>query len=612
MNHHLQGADPSPGIRTTMRQIRAAAAFMRPHRRLWGLLMLSTVAFAVLDAFGIVVLIPFLNTLFGGSALPDSGGRLGEIMRFLFGWLPVEGRPPESVLPVVILFMLAVFMLQNLAGLFRAVFLARLEQRVTCDMRVAAFDHLTRVEAARVVVLPAGQVVARLTTDIDQVRSLLTRHGGDAVSALLRLMAALAALLVISPKLTLASLVVFPPLVLMWAPLLSRLRRADRLALDLAGDLNGRIHESASGMRTIRLSGSEQDERDRFRTIASKHRDAVIGAETRRSAVSPMTEMIGAVGTVLILWYGGRLVLVEGVLDGASLVAFLALSVKLYSPAKALARFPAMLQPALASADRLQEFLGIAEERQDGHEPPRSTASRIEVCEVVFGYEPGRPVLNSISLTIQPGEVVALVGPSGAGKTTLLELLSGLHAPSQGRIVVDGVDVATLRPSAHRSRLAFVPQDVFLFRDTVLENIRRGAPDASRDQVMRAAVLAGAGEFIDELPEGYDTLLADRGNSLSGGQKQRLAIARALIREPSVVILDEATSSLDGESEERVARSVREVAAGRTVIISAHRASAVQWADRILVVEGGRVVEEGDHATLMREGRVYPRLFSDG
>jgi subfamily B ATP-binding cassette protein MsbA len=327
--------------------------------------------------------------------------------------------------------------------------------------------------------------------------------------------------------------------------------------------------------------------------------------------------MLSAIGTVILLWFGAHLVLVTGSLTGAEFVGFVILSMRLYSPVKYLAKFPALIQPGLVGGERIFEFLDAPVDIRDaeGARPFPGLKDSITFEEVSFAYRPGEPVLQDISFSVERGSVVALVGPSGAGKTTLLDLLARFYEVTSGRIAIDGTDIRDFPLRGLRRALGIVSQETILFHDTVRANIAYGTDEPSHEQVERAAVAAYAHDFIMDLPEGYDTMVGERGTELSGGQRQRLAIARAILKDPPILVFDEATSSLDTEAERIVQQAVERLLEGRTVFVIAHRLSTVQRADQILVLEKGRIVERGTHQSLLESQGLYRRLhelqFSD-
>jgi subfamily B ATP-binding cassette protein MsbA len=323
-----------------------------------------------------------------------------------------------------------------------------------------------------------------------------------------------------------------------------------------------------------------------------------------------MTEMMAALGTVALLWVGARLV-VHQQLTGAEFISFLALSIKLFAPVKNVAKFPATAQPGLVAAERVFEFLDAPVEIRDSPNavPFAGLEREIAFEEVTFAYREGEPVLEGISFRVPQGSVVAMVGPSGAGKSTVVDLVGRFYEVTGGRITMDGIDIRDLRLAELRGQLGIVSQETVLFHDTVRANIAYGRPDASDEAIEAAARAANAHDFIAAMPLGYGTLVGERGTELSGGQRQRIAIARAILRDPPILIFDEATSALDTESERLVQDAIQRLLEGRTVFVIAHRLSTVQRADQILVMERGGIVERGDHATLLAAGGLYQRLY---
>lgn len=439
----------------------------------------------------------------------------------------------------------------------------------------------------------------------------MARELGKVVSSFFELAAFVTVALIISWKLTVAAFIVIPVTMAIWVPLVRKLKRNDQRVLDSAADVNTHIQETLSGIRLVKSSSTEGYERERFHGLTLGYFKRFLRSERIRALASPITEMLTAVGTVVLLWYGARLVLVTGELDGPEFIGFLGLSLKLYSPVKYLAKFPALIQPGLVGAERIFEFLDAPIEIGDSDDsrPFPGLQEAITFDDVGFSYREGEPVLTDISFTAPSGSVTAFVGPSGAGKTTLLDLLARFYDVTEGRITMDGVDIREFALRDLRGSLGVVSQETILFHDTVRANIAYGFPDAGQDEIERAARAAHAHDFIEELPQGYDTVVGERGTELSGGQRQRLAIARAILRDPPILVFDEATSSLDTEAERLVQGAIERLLEGRTVFVVAHRLSTVQRSDQILVLEKGRIVETGTHQTLMESHGLYRHLY---
>jgi len=588
--------------------------YLRPHARTLTASALATLVFAALDAFSLVLIIPFLQVLFGapGPAVSEGGGagRLGAVLDATVGrWVSLRGDPLVAV-QGIILFILSVFIIKNLVDFFRSYLVARVEQGVTRDLRREAYDHLLELDLGFFGRTRMGQIVSRVINDVEQLRTLVTRELSRVVSSLFEFIAAVVFMVAISWKLTVAAFLVIPLTMGIWGPLVGKLRRGDRSVLDLAGEVNSHVQETLSGIRLVKVSGAEGHERGRFRKLTEDYFRTFVRTERLRAMAAPLTEMLAAVGTVILLWYGARLVLVGGELTGEVFIGFVVLSTKLYAPVKYFSKLPANIQPGLVGAERVFEFLDAPIEIRDrpGARPFQGLRRELRFEGVSFEYRPGQVVLADVDLVVPWGSVVALVGPSGAGKSTLVDLLGRFYDPSAGRITADGVELSEFSIATLRASLGVVSQETVLFHDTVRANVAYGMPDASDADIVRAARAAYAHDFVSALPNGYDTVVGERGTQLSGGQRQRLSIARAILRDPPILVFDEATSALDNESERLVQAAIERLLEGRTVFVVAHRLSTVQRADQIVVLDRGRVVENGDHATLLARGGLYRRL----
>ena len=588
--------------------------YLRPHGGVLTTSAAATLVFAALDAFSLVLIIPFLQVLFGVPgpvAVEGAGaGRLGAILEATVGrWVSLRGDPLVAV-QGIILFILSVFIIKNLVDFFRSYLVARVEQGVTRDLRREVYDHVLELDLGFFGRTRVGQIVSRVINDVEQLRTLVTRELARVVSSLFEFVAAVAFMVAISWKLTAAAFLVIPLTMGIWGPLVGRLRSGDRRVLDLAGDVNSHIQETLSGVRLVKVSGAEGHEPGRFRKLTGDYFRTFIRTERLRAMAAPLTEMLAAVGTVILLWYGARLVLLGGELTGEAFIGFIALSTKLYAPVKYFSKLPATVQPGLVGAERVFEFLDAPIEIRDrpGARPFQGLRHELRFEGVEFEYHPGQAVLSGIDLVVPVGSVVALVGPSGAGKSTLADLIGRFHDPTAGRVTVDGVELGEFSLATLRANLGVVSQDTVLFHDTVRANIAYGMQDASDADIERAGRAAYAHDFVSALPQGYDTVVGERGTQLSGGQRQRIAIARAILRDPPILVFDEATSALDSEAERLVQAAVERLLKGRTVFVIAHRLSTVQRADQIVVLDGGRLVEIGDHATLLAQGGLYRRL----
>ena len=573
----------------------------------------ASILFAAFDAFSMVLLIPFLSVLMTPEAGASSGvgdGMLGRLLDATAGRFVAGASGPQEAVQALILLILAVFAVKNVFDFLKTWLAARVEQGVTRDLRNQVHDHLLELDLVFFGRTRIGQIVSRLTHDVELVRTLFTREFMRGISAAFEVAAVVVLMVAVSPSLTLLSIAVLPGMVVIWGPMLKKLRREDGRVLDQAAEVNARIQETFSGIRLVKGSAAEDFERGRFHALTGRYFRTFLRTERVRALAAPVTEMVAALGTIVILWYGTRLVLVQGDLTGPAFMGFVALSTKLYRPVKYLSRLPAMIQPALVGGRRLFEYLDAPAAIRDRPDalPFPGVEREIVFDRVGFGYREGSPVLEDVSLVVERGTMVAVVGPSGAGKSTLVDLLSRFFEVTSGRILIDGTDIRRFQLRSLRAMMGIVSQETVLFHDTVRANIAYGLPGAGAGEVEEAARAAGAHEFIEALPGGYDTVVGERGAELSGGQRQRLAIARAILRDPPILILDEATSSLDTASERRVQRALDRLSEGRTVFVIAHRLSTVQRARAIFVLDGGRIVEAGDHDQLMRAGGLYCRL----
>ena len=589
------------------------AAFLRPHS--WRMLgvVACNIGAAVLDVFSFTLLIPFLNALFRQPPLPTKPGLVTTALTWTVGRL-LDPADQMASLRNVILVILTTVALKNALSWLAGQLGAQLQEFVTRDLRNAVYGHLQGLPLGYFARTKTGQILARVLADTAQTKQVVTELVTRSLQSGAVTLTTIVALFAISWRLTLLALVVAPLLIAALQPLLRKLRKGHRRLGDQQGELTAIVQESVSGIRLVKSFGGEAYEVRRFTAASDRLAKGLARVSRLSHLAQPITETIGTGIAVALLWVGAREVLVDGAFTGASLITFLILVMRMLQPLKQLSQVYTTAQASLAAASRVFDILDAPTERQldRGTRPVAGFRDRLDFERVSFAYDPGaEPVLADVSLTARRGDVVALVGASGAGKSTLVDLIPRFYEPTGGRILLDGVDTRELRLAELRALTGIVSQDTVLFNDTVRANIAYAAGDRYTDaQVEAAARAANAHAFIAELPDGYATVLGERGTRLSGGQRQRVAIARALLVDPPILILDEATSALDTESERLVQEAIDRLLAGRTVFVIAHRLSTVANATQILVLDRGRVVERGTHAELLARRGAYWRLHS--
>lgn len=512
----------------------------------------------------------------------------------------------------ITLILIAIFAVQSVFYFIRAYLLTYVGERVMADLRIKLFNHLQGLSLSFFNERRTGELVSRVTNDVSTVRALVTSDISTAISQVLTFIGALVLIVVTNWRLTLFMFLLIPSVMAIALLVGRRLRQLSSRVQDQLAGATTVLEESLSGIRVVQSFAREDYERTRFRDSIEKTFSLAMQRLRLSAVFGPTVSFLGFAAVVGVFWFGGREVL-SGNLTAGQLFMFLVLTLTI---AGSIGQFSGLwtgLQEALGATRRLFEILDTT---SDISESPQAISlprvqGRIQIQALSFAYldHPDDLILQDIELEIQPGEVLALVGPSGAGKTTLVNLIPRFFDPSQGSISIDGFDIRQVQVRSLREQIGLVPQETLLFGGTVRENILYGRLEATQEELVEAARSANAHDFIMELPNGYDTLVGERGVKLSGGQRQRLAIARALLKDPRILLLDEATSSLDSESELQVQQALQYLMRGRTSIVIAHRLSTIQNADRIAVLDDGRLVEVGTHQDLLEKNGLYAHLY---
>src|SRR6266403_1539487 len=576
---------------------------LRPYAFLFGANLVATFVASVMDGATFVLLIPFLRTVFGHDPLPVAGGSAVErMLAVVVGPLLAAGSP-GAALRNVVLVLVGAMVGKSVLAYLAALWSVAIQENVVRDLRVRLFGHLQTLPLDFFQRTRGGQVLSRVINDTDGVKTVVTAALASLVQNVSLIVVYVAILVGLSWRLTLVALVCAPVLVFIVRPLVGRVRWRSREQADQRGELTSLVSELVGSIKLVRAYVAEAFEADRFR-------QGVLRAQRYALLTSPVSEVFAGAVIVAIFAVGTRLALGQAsTLSPEVLIAFIAVALRLMSPVKSVANYPTAMAGALAAADRVFEVLDLASEEGDRPgEVPARFEQRIEYQGVSFSYNGQARVLEGVDFEVRRGQVVAVVGPSGAGKTTLVDLLPRFYEPKCGAILMDGVPITRFTRTSLRGLMGIVSQETILLNDSVLANIAYGRNDFTLEQVQAAARAANAHDFVSQLPEGYDTLLGERGTRLSGGERQRIAIARALLRDPPILILDEATSALDMESERLVQEAIDRLMARRTTFVIAHRLATVQHADLIVVLAEGRIVERGTHATLYAAGGLYRRL----
>ncbi len=513
-------------------------------------------------------------------------------------------------LGVIVAALAVVVVVRGLLNVWRAAFSYTIGERIVCDVRSRLYGHLQKISLQHIQRLGPSHIHSRLTTDVDSIRRFLFTDAVECMYACLNVILILGVLLWMNTFLAMVSLLVCPVFILIYLRWLPSVQNRFTRLRELHGQANARINEVLQGLRTIRALAAFDQEHRHFQSRQQEIFNTAAGVHRVNAWLWNGLELFSFLTTVAVLWIGG-LAAMKGTMTAGELVAFYTYLGMLFAPMVRMVMIQNSYQEAAAALKRIRELLAISDEVCVIPPGYRGNVfqGEIRVEDVSFGYESGDRVLHNLNFTILPGEKIGIVGTSGSGKTTLISLLLRFFDPQQGMILIDGVPLTQWNLDAFRSKVAVVLQDDMLFSGSIRDNLLMGLPRASDAQLKQAAAMAEAHEFIERLPEQYDTMIGERGYRLSGGQRQRLAIARAVLRGSSVLLLDEATSSVDALTENAIQQNLRHHFVDRTVITIAHRFSTIMASDRIIVLDQGRIVEVGEHKNLLNEKGFYSNLY---
>jgi ATP-binding cassette, subfamily B, bacterial len=531
------------------------------------------------------------------------------------GWLAglvsqTFGHDKLPILNFAVAAVVAIALVGAVSSYLQKYLTTTVSQWVTHDLRRTLYNHIQRLSLSEYDKAQTGDLITRVTSDISAIQDFISSALLGMIVNALTLVGMIGVMLYVNWRFTLIALSVTPVLLVVVYTFTRRIKQASRAVRKAESDLVSVIQEVLTSVRVVKAFAREDFEVSRFESQSLENVETALQARSLKAKLSPIVEVLVAIGTCLVLGYGARLVL-NGWLSAGILIVFLLYLSKMYKPMRELSKMTDTVSKAVVGYERIQEVLKIEAQVRDlpgARRAPRFKG-KIEFDHVSFAYDEEAPVLKNVSFAIGAGQVAAIVGPSGTGKTTIISLIPRFYDPQSGTVKIDGVDIRKYTIKSQREQISFVLQETLLFRASVWDNIAYGKPDAKPKEIIRAAKLANAHEFIEKMPDGYDTVVGERGLTLSGGQRQRIAIARAIIRDTPILILDEPTSGLDPVAEQAVIEALDRLMEGRTSIVIAHNLNTIRHADIVFVVKDSEVVEQGTHEGLLAAGGVYSDLY---
>lgn len=592
--------------------------YLFPYKRQAFLNVFFNILYSLFSALSFVALIPMLDVLFGKAQpiteAPVYSGNLLDLGSYGKAYLnykvgALAGENTIWALAIVIALVLSLFLLKNLFSYLASFFITYLRNGVLKDLRNNLYKKIVNQPIAFFSDQRKGDIMSRMIGDVNEVQNSMLSALESFIREPLTIIFSILVMLGISVKLTLFTFIFIPIAAAVISKIGKSLKKNSIAVQQEQGRFLSLIEETIGGLRVIKAFNAESIFSKRFADSSQTFNRLSNKVMNRQNLGSPMSEFLGILMIAVLLWFGGSLVLVDKTLEGTQFIAFMGLAYNILTPAKAISRASYDMRRGNAAAERILEILDYDNPIKERENPVviKDFTTAITLNNVTFAYAE-QPVLTNFSLEVPKGKTVALVGQSGSGKSTIANLITRFYDVNQGAILIDGVDVKDMQTASLRKLIGVVSQDSILFNDTIKNNLLIGKPDATDEELITAAKIANAYEFINDLPEGFDTNIGDAGSKLSGGQKQRLSIARAVLKNPPIMVLDEATSALDTESERLVQNALENMMKHRTSIVIAHRLSTIQNADLIVVMQKGRIVEQGTHTELIQKNGMYKRL----